>query len=67
MPEIGNFYEPYRRAQREKIVALEMLARAKEIEQQREDMVAMGLLRKIVSYKPNEHLTTIHYKPVNTD
>lgn len=67
MPEIGNFYEPYRRKQRERVAAEEALALAKKQEQHKEELVRHGMLRKVVTYDRTEQLTRIHYEPINTN
>lgn len=52
-------YEYIRSTEREK--ALRNLARAKELEQQREEKVKNGKLRKRITYDPAQKLTTIQY------
>lgn len=64
MGEIGNFYEPYRRAQREREVALSMLHEAKEREQHLEQLVAEGKMRKVITRDPYQRLISIRYEEV---
>ena len=61
MAEIGNFYEPYRRSQREREAALTMLKEAKECEQQLEQLVAQGKYKKVVTYDKYSRLTSTKY------
>ena len=65
MSEIGNYYEPYRRSQRELTIAQETLQRAKELEQRRENLVKKGKLKKQVTYDPMQKLTSIKYLKTN--
>ena len=61
MSEIGNYYEPYRRSQRERAAALETLADMKRREEEMERLAAEGKVQKIVTYDPKLRLTTTKY------
>lgn len=67
MSEIGNYYNAYRRAQRERSSAFQGLEKAKQQERERERLVQRGMLRKTVTYDPAQRLTTIHYEKVERD
>lgn len=64
MSEIGNYYDSFRRSQREREGAIAALQKAKAIEEEREKLVKRKKLRKKVLYDPYSRLTTIHYEHV---
>lgn len=64
MSEIGNYYEPYRRAQREKAKATETLQRHKQEREDFEKLVDEGEAIKIVTVDKAMHYTRIHYKRI---
>ena len=62
--EIGNYYEPYRRAKREKDEALAVLSKHKEERKMFERLVDEGEAIKIVTVDKRLHLTRIHYERI---
>lgn len=61
MSEIGNYYDAYRRSQRERASALNTLAEMKKREEEMERLAAEGKVKKVVTYDPKMRLTTTKY------
>jgi hypothetical protein len=62
--EIGNYYEPYRRSQRERALAIDAVARHKEEQKMFERLADEGEAIKIVTYDKAMRLTRTHYERI---
>ena len=63
--EIGNYYEPYRRAQRERDMALETATKHRQERRRFEQLVDEGKAIKIVTEDKKMHCTRTHYELIH--
>ena len=65
MSEIGNYYEPYRRRERERAAAIETRKKHLERQAECERLVDEGIMRKVVTEDKAMHLKRIHYEYID--